>query len=127
MGNTNWSISKESATSAAYHDPEGFSHATKVCAMKHCRHPRAGDAASLAHAGKPIADHFGVNLRGLSRVDERERSGCDDPMNGLHDHLPLCGRRDAPARRRMTRNCDSAGAAGKPRYAACLTCASTYS
>src|SRR5262249_52157614 len=100
MGNTNWSISKESATSAAYHDPEGFSHATKVCAMKHCRHPRAGGAASLAHAGKPIDDHFGVRLRGLNRLDERKRGGCDDPVTGLHDCLLLCGRRAAPAWRK---------------------------
>jgi len=61
--------------------------------MKGCRHSVEIAEAVVGDAGETIEDDFRIADRGLhrSRLDEYERGGCDNPMNGLHDYLPRAG------------------------------------
>src|SRR5262249_9277949 len=79
--------------SIPYHDPEDFLRATEVRAYKDRRYADTTTAPIIAHAGDAIDDDFGIVDPGRcrNRLDGCKRGGSDDPMNGLHDDLPLAG------------------------------------
>src|SRR5262245_65591851 len=82
--------------SIPYHDPEVFLGATEVRTYKDRRYADTITAPIIAHAGDAIDDDFGIVDPGRRRrrLDGCKRAGCDDPMNGLHDALPLAGADD---------------------------------
>src|SRR5262245_35695736 len=96
----------ERAGGVACDEPDNFGHTAEVRAMKARRYSGVGRAAVVSHAREAIDDDFGVSHRGRCRrrLDECGRDGCDDPVNGLHNYLPLAGRRNAPAWRKGTLN-----------------------
>src|SRR5262245_26390854 len=100
----NGTVDHEPTPITAPREPDGLLYAAEVGAMKDCRDANVGTAPIIAHAGEAIDDHFGATYGGVGRRRESERE-CqrrNHRMNGLHDYLPVCGRRDAPARRKDT-------------------------
>src|SRR5262245_1025385 len=99
MTNVEGLVGHKQATEVSDGDPDDFFHAAEIRAVKRCR-----VATAIKHAGDSIDGDLGTVDVGLCRLDECERCCRDDRMYGFHDDLPVCGRLDAPARRKDTPN-----------------------
>src|SRR5262249_2259761 len=80
------------------HKPDVLRCTTEIRAMEDRRDPCVTIAPIVPHTGETIDDDFGIIDSSPCRrcLDECERGGCDDPMNGLHDYLPPWCWADAP-------------------------------
>src|SRR5262245_329699 len=98
------SIAQDRTIVSSRHKPDGLGCATEIGAVKDRRDPGVTRTTKVAHAGETIDDHFWIVDPSRCRLDECERGGCDDPVNGLHDY-PLLREATPPPSHHLMRRC----------------------
>src|SRR5262249_34618554 len=97
-------VVREHSISISRREPDALRDAAEVRAENDRGDPDTRTASVIFYAREPIDDDFGVtgSCVGRCRETEREPQRCNHRMKCLHDYLPLCGRREAPASRKDT-------------------------